>query len=337
MTQNFFSHPIKEVLSHFKVNEKEGLTVDEVIRRQQEYGLNELEAKMKKSFIVMFFSEFKSTMIIILLIAAIISGVTGIMSDEGILEALVILAILIVNALIGAIQEKRAEASLEALRNMSSPHAKVIRNGGVTEVISKELVPGDIVILETGDIVPADIRLTQAVNLKIQEASMTGESVPVEKQTETLYDENISIGDRTNMAFTTGMVTYGRGEGVVVGTGMSTEVGKIAKMLQHTDATKTPMSIRLEQLGKILGYAAIAICVVIFGVGLLYGHDILEVFMTAVSLAVAAIPEGLPAISTVVLSIGVQRMVKKNAIIRTLPSVETLGCATVICSDKTGT
>ena len=337
MTQNFYSYPSKEVLSHFKVNEKEGLTSDEVIRRQQEYGLNELESKKKKSFLVMFFEEFKSVMIIILLAAAVISGVTGFISGEGLLEAWVILAILVVNALIGAVQQKRAESSLEALRNMSSPHAKVIRNSGVTEVTSSELVPGDIVILETGNIVPADIRLTQAVNLKIQEASMTGESVPVEKHTEALHDENISIGDRTNMAFTTGMVTYGRGEGVVVGTGMKTEVGKIAQMLQHTDATKTPMSIRLEELGKILGYAAIAICAVIFGVGLLYGHDLLEVFMTAVSLAVAAIPEGLPAISTVVLSIGVQRMVKRNAIIRTLPSVETLGTATVICSDKTGT
>ena len=305
MTLNFYSKPPQEVLSHFHVNEKDGLTSDEVASRQQKYGLNELEAKKKKSFLSMFFSEFKNTMIIILLIAAIISGVTGILSGEGVLEAVVILAILIVNALIGAIQEKRAESSLESLRNMSSPQAKVIRNGGVTEVASKELVPGDIVILETGDIVPADIRLTKAVNLKVQEASMTGESLPVEKHTETLYAEDISLGDRTNMAFTTGMVTYGRGEGVVVGTGMDTEVGKIAQLLQHTDTVETPMSIRLNQLGKILGYAAIGICLVIFGVGVFYGHDILEVFMTAVSLAVAAIPEGLPAISTVVLSIGV--------------------------------
>ena len=321
----------------FNVDPKEGLTTDEVIRRQQKYGLNELKSKKKKSFVVMFFEEFKSAMIIILLIAAVISGITSVIQGEGLLETWVILAILIVNALIGAIQQKKAESSLEALRNMSSPLAKVVRNGGVTEVNSKELVPGDILILETGDIVPADIRIINAVNLKIQEASMTGESVPVEKQTEALLNEDVSIGDQTNMAFTTGMVTYGRGEGVVVATGMNTEVGKIAQMLQHTKATETPMSIRLEQLGKILGYAALAICVVIFLVGVFYGHNILDVFMTAVSLAVAAIPEGLPAISTVVLSIGVQRMVKKNAIIRTLPSVETLGAATVICSDKTGT
>ncbi|MFV0392507.1 MAG: calcium-translocating P-type ATPase, PMCA-type [Paludibacteraceae bacterium] len=337
LTEKYYSLQAEEVIKKLDVSVATGLSADEVVNRQEKYGMNQLESKKKKSFFVMFFEEFKSTMIVILLIAAIISGVTGILSGEGLLETWVILAILVVNALIGAVQEKRAEASLDALRNMSSPRAKVIRNGGVTEVNSQELVPGDVVILETGDIVPADIRLTQAVNLKIQEASMTGESVPVEKQTEALYDKDISIGDRTNMAFTTGMVTYGRGEGIVVGTGMNTEVGKIAQMLQHTDSTETPMSIRLEQLGKILGYAAIAICVVIFGVGLLYGQELLEVFMTAVSLAVAAIPEGLPAISTVVLSIGVQRMVKKNAIIRTLPSVETLGCATVICSDKTGT
>ncbi|NLO70315.1 MAG: HAD-IC family P-type ATPase, partial [Porphyromonadaceae bacterium] len=337
MTQYHYSQPVKEVLKNFKVNENEGLSTEEASHRQQEYGLNELESKKKKSFIIMFLEEFKSVMIIILLIAAAISGVTGILSGEGLLETWVIIAILVANALIGAVQEKRAESSLEALRNMSSPLAKVIRNGGIDEVNSKELVPGDIVILETGDIVPADLRLIEAVNLKIQESSMTGESVPVEKQTEILQNTEVSLGDRTNMAFTTGMVTYGRGKGVVTATGMGTEVGKIAKLLQHTDSTETPMSIRLEQLGKILGYAAIAICAAIFGIGLLYKNDILEVFMTAVSLAVAAIPEGLPAISTVVLSIGVQRMVNKNAIIRTLPSVETLGCATVICSDKTGT
>ena len=337
MIQDAFQKKVTEVLNILNVDSKEGLAADEVIRRQKKYGLNELKGKKKKSFIMMFLEEFKSTMIIILLIAAVISGITSVIQDEGLLESGIILAILIVNALIGAIQEKRAESSLEALRNMSSPLAKVVRNGGVTEVSSKELVPGDILVLETGDIVPADIRIINAVNLKIQEASMTGESVPVEKQTEALLDGDVSIGDQTNMAFTTGMVTYGRGEGVVVATGMNTEVGKIAQMLQHTEATETPMSIRLEQLGKILGYAALAICVVIFVVGVLYGHNILDVFMTAVSLAVAAIPEGLPAISTVVLSIGVQRMVKKNAIIRTLPSVETLGAATVICSDKTGT
>lgn len=334
---SFFTKTTEQVLEHFKVNRTIGLTADEVEKKQQEYGLNELESSKKKTFFVMFLEEFKSVMIIILLIAAIISGITGVLSGEGLLETWVILAILIVNALIGAFQQKKAESSLEALRNMSSPLAKVVRNSTVTEINSKELVPGDIIILETGDIVPADIRIVESVNLKIQEASLTGESVPVEKKSETVQDENIPLGDRVNMAYTTGIITYGRGTGIVVGTGMDTEVGKIAQMLQHADITKTPMSIRLEQLGKILGYAAVIICTVIFGVGIIYGHDILEVFMTAVSLAVAAIPEGLPAISTVVLSIGVQRMVKKNAIIRTLPSVETLGCATVICSDKTGT
>jgi Ca2+-transporting ATPase len=205
------------------------------------------------------------------------------------------------------------------------------------EVSTKELVPGDIVILETGSVIPADLRLTEAVNLKVQESALTGESVPVEKNITTLKGEDISIGDRLNMCYSSGIVTYGRGRGVVVGTGMNTEVGKIAGMLQETADTETPMSRRLEQLGKVLGTAALIICGVIFIVGVLYGNSVMDMFMTAVSLAVAAIPEGLPAVSTVVLAIGVQRMVKRNAIIRTLPSVETLGSATVICSDKTGT
>lgn len=333
----YYSQDVQTVLKNLNVDKQKGLSADQIVSQVEKYGSNELTSKKTKSFWKMFFDEFKSTMIIILLLASIISGVTGVMSGEGVLESIIILAILVVNAFIGAYQEKRAEASLAALRTMSTPLAKVRRNGVVVEVNSKELVPGDIVILETGNIVPADMRLIDAVNLKIQEASLTGESVPVEKQSLRLNSDNISLGDRTNMAYTTGMVTYGRGEGVVVSTGMNTEVGKIAKMLQETDQTETPMSIRLNQLGKLLGYVAIGISVVIFAVGIIYGHAILEVFMTAVSLAVAAIPEGLPAISTVVLSIGVQRMVKKNAIIRNLPSVETLGCATVICSDKTGT
>jgi Ca2+-transporting ATPase len=220
---------------------------------------------------------------------------------------------------------------------MSKPLTRVLRDGVVKEVLTTHLVPGDIVILETGAVIPADLRLIETINLKIQESALTGESVPVEKQTNALKGDDFGPGDRINMAFSSGMVTYGRGRGVVVATGMKTEVGKIANMLQETTDTETPMSRRLEQLGKLLGTSALIICAIIFIVGVLYGNSVITMFMTAVSLAVAAIPEGLPAVSTVVLAIGVQRMVKKNAIIRTLPSVETLGSATVICSDKTGT
>lgn len=327
----------EDVLRDLNVSGQHGLFAEEAQKRIEQYGYNKLTSKKKKTFFQVFLEQFKSFMILILLVAAIISGITGVVSGEGLLDTFVILGILILNALIGAIQEKKAEASLEALQKMSAPVSKVMRNGAMTQIPTQELVPGDIVVLETGDVVPADLRLIKAVNLKIQESALTGESVPVEKQTDIIEGDNVPLGDRTNMAFTTGLITYGRGRGVVVTTGMQTEVGNIANMIQHTADTETPMKIRLEKLGKTLGIAALAICAVIFVVGILYGNSVLKVFMTAVSLAVAAIPEGLPAISTVVLAIGVQRMVKKNAIIRTLPSVETLGSATVICSDKTGT
>jgi len=234
-------------------------------------------------------------------------------------------------------QEVKAQSSLEALNRMSAPHSKVLRGGQVEEIVSTDIVPGDIVVLDTGDIIPADLRLIETANLKIQESALTGESVPVEKREALLEGRDISLGDRYNMAYSTSTVTYGRGKGVVVATGMHTEVGKIAHMLQNTQETETPMSKRLEQLGKVLGYVALSICALIFLVGVLYGNNWLEVLMMAVSLAVAAIPEGLQIVSTIVLAIGVQRMVKLNAIVRTLPSVETLGSTTVICSDKTGT
>lgn len=316
---------------------REGLNSEEAKLRLDKYGYNQLIAKKNKTFIRIFLAQFRSFMIIILLIAAAVSGVVGIMEGEGIIDTFVILGILILNAFIGAYQELKAESSLEALKNLASPNTKVLRDGVTIEIPTVELVPGDIVILETGAIIPADLRLIEAVNLKINESSLTGESVPVLKQTEALSGDDIALGDRTNMAFSSGMVTYGRGRGVVVTTGMQTEVGKIADMIQQTDNTETPMSRRLEQLGKVLGIAALIICGVIMLVGILYGNSVMSMFMTAVSLAVAAIPEGLPAVSTVVLAIGVQRLVKRNAIIRTLPSVETLGSATVICSDKTGT
>lgn len=324
-------------MQQFGVDAGQGLSDAEITKRVEEHGLNRLAAQKQKSLLSMFIEQFKSSMVVILLVAAVVSGVIGVMEGEGLVETFVILAILIVNAVIGTVQEKRAQSSLEALNKMSSPHTKVLRGGQVSEIDSVDVVPGDIVILETGDIVPADTRLFEVVNLKVQESALTGESVPVDKSRDVLPNEEIPLGDRHNMAFSTSVITYGRGKGVVVGTGMQTEVGKIAHMLQHTEATETPMGKRLEQLGKVLGYVALIICAFIFGIGVIYGNDWLEMFMMAVSLAVAAIPEGLQIVSTIVLAIGVQRLVKQHAIVRTLPSVETLGSTTVICSDKTGT
>jgi Ca2+-transporting ATPase len=265
--KEFYGKEISELVTSLKTNEQSGLTTDEVRRRITEYGYNQIESKSKKSIVRMFFEQFRSFMIIILLVAAAISGVVGIMEGEGLLDTWIILGILIVNALIGAVQEKKAETSLEALKELASPLSKVLRDGAITETNTKLLVPGDIVILETGAVVPADIRLTEAVNLKIQESSLTGESLPVDKITEALQGDDIPLGDRKNMAFSSGMVTYGRGRGVVVATGIQTEVGKIADMLQHAGDTETPMSKRLNQLGKMLGIVALVICAVIFGVG----------------------------------------------------------------------
>ena len=332
-----YNQPVDALLQQFDVTSDAGLTDEEVKRRMDTHGPNRLDTTKQKSLLSMFFEQFMSSMVVILFIAAIISGVIGVMHDEGLVESFVILAILIINALIGTVQEMKAQSSLDALNRMSSPHTKVLRGGQVTEVVSTEIVPGDIVLLDTGDIIPADLRLIESVNLKIQESALTGESVPVEKTAVQLQEKEVPLGDRDNMAFSTSMVTYGRGKGLVVATGMQTEVGKIAHMLQHTEATETPMGKRLQQLGKVLGYVALAICVVIFIVGVSYGNDWMEMLMMAVSLAVAAIPEGLQIVSTIVLAIGVQRLVKLNAIVRTLPSVETLGSTTVICSDKTGT
>ena len=276
-------------------------------------------------------------MIIVLIIAAIVSGIVGYIQGEGITDSIIIMIVVIVNAIIGVAQENKAEKSLEALKKLSSYSAKVVRDGKILVVPSKDLVPGDLVVLETGDYVPADIRITEAVNLKSQESSLTGESVPVEKYASTISDDEVGIGDRTNMLFSSSLITYGRGKGIVVETGMNTEVGKIAGILNNTEKSDTPLQQRLNKLGKTLGIASIAICAVIFVIGLIQGKAALDMFMTAVSLAVAVIPEGLAAVSTIVLAIGVQRMVKKNAIVKKLPAVETLGSASVICSDKTGT
>ncbi len=335
--KHYFNKSIKEVSQELGVDILSGLESQEAKKRLSEYGQNTLKAKKGKSFFIMFIEQFKSFMIFILIIAAIISGVVGIRSGEGLLDTYIIMGILLMNALIGAYQEKKAQKSLESLKKLSSPTAKVIRDGQTSTIPATDIVPGDIIEIETGDIIPADVRLVEAVNLKVQESSMTGESVPVEKHSDIISDTEASLGDRFNMAFSSGIVTYGRGKGIVIGTGMNTEIGNIAQMLEDNTGSETPMKVRLEKLGKILGIASLIICAIIFIIGVIYGRPVLSMFMVAISLAVAAIPEGLPAISTIVLSIGVQRMVKHNAIIRTLPSVETLGSTTIICSDKTGT
>ena len=334
---NWFNKSVEEVEKELETDLSKGLSNEEVQKRREKYGLNELKAKKKKSLFQKFLDQFKDFSIIILIIAAIVSGVVGVAEGEGVTDTIIILIVVIVNAIIGVSQEAKAEKSLEALQKLTDHASKVVRNGEVTVVPAKELVPGDIVVLDTGDYIPADLRIIEAVNLKSQESSLTGESVPVEKTTEKIEEKEVGIGDRVNMLFSSSLVTYGRGKGIVVETGMTTEVGKIADMLDNTEEQITPLQEKLNKLGKTLGIAALAICVVIFIIGLIQGKEPIHMFMTAVSLAVAAIPEGLVAVSTIVLAIGVQKMVKKNAIVKRLPAVETLGSATVICSDKTGT
>ena len=335
--QNLWFHKsVEETKEYFKVDEN-GLTSEKVSENRAKYGTNELQAKKKKSTFVKFLEQFKDFMIIVLIIAAIISGVVGYIEGEGITDSIIILIVVVLNAVIGVIQENKAEKSLEALQKLSAHVSKVIRNGKMEVIPAKELVPGDIVVLDTGDYVPADLRIIEAVNLKSQEASLTGESVPVDKKTEKIENAEVDLGDRDNMLFSSSLITYGRGKGIVVETGMNTEVGKIAGIINSAEETQTPLQAKLNKLGKTLGIAALVICAIIFVIGLLYGKDPIEMFMTAVSLAVAVIPEGLAAVSTIVLAIGVQRMVKRHAIVKKLPAVETLGSTTVICSDKTGT
>jgi len=338
MKTNWFNQTVDETISNLKTDVENGLSIEEVKKRQEQYGLNELKAKKKKSLFVKFLEQFKDFMIIVLIISAIISGIVGVAEGEGITDTIIILAVVLVNAIIGVAQENKAEKSLEALQKLSSHVAKVMRNGKLEVIPSKELVPGDIVILDTGDYVPADLRIIEAINLKSQEAALTGESVPVEKNSDKIDDEKIGLGDRLNMLFSSSLITYGRGKAVVVETGMNTEVGKIADIINTAEDQGTPLQQKLNKLGKTLGVVALVICAIMFFIGtFLYNKEPIHMFMTAVSLAVAAIPEGLPAVFTIVLAIGVQRMVKKNAIVKKLPAVETLGSASVICSDKTGT
>lgn len=322
--------PLEEVKQ--QTNQQTGLTSKQAQTLLEENGPNQLTQQEKKPLWAKFLDQFKDAMIVILMIAAIISFVLGERID-----AIIIMAIVVINALLGVYQEGKAENALEALQQLSAPTSKVIRDGKEVSIDSKELVVGDIIVLEAGDLVNADIRLLDSSSLKIEEASLTGESVPVEKDAAVQVEENAPLGDRLNMAYSSGQVTYGRALGVVSATGMDTEVGKIATILNATVNEQTPLQKQLNKLGKLLGIIAVVAVLVIFFIGIFNGKEPFEMFMTSISLAVAVIPESLPTVSTIVLSMGVQRLVKQNAIVKTLPSVETLGSTTVICSDKTGT
>lgn len=328
----WFNKNLEEVVENLNVNMNNGLDEEEAKKRQEEHGLNELEEQEGRTLLSMIAGQFKDFLIIVLLAAALVSGFVGELKD-----AILIVAIVIVNAIMGVVQENKAEQSLAALKKLSTPTAKVIRDGSTQEIPAQELVPGDIILLDAGDYIPADGRLVEAASLKIQESALTGESVPVGKHTKKIDKEEVPLGDRKNLVYMSSVVTYGRGKAIVTKTGMDTEIGKIADMIQKSETVQTPLQKRLEELGKLLGIGALIICGLMFLVGVLQGRETFGMFLTAVSLAVAAIPEGLPAIVTVVLALGVQRMINKNAIIRKLPAVETLGSASVICSDKTGT
>ncbi len=334
-----YSQSADEVLKALGSDAKTGLSGAEAAKRLAEHGPNRLRGKKKKSWAARFFAQFKDVMIICLIVAAIVSFVVAARGDDAkeFLEPALILVIVVLNAVIGVAQESRAEKALDALQNLSAPHTRVIRDGVEQVIDAADVVPGDIIRLEAGDSVPADARLLRAVSLKSEESALTGESVPSEKDADAAVAADAPLGDRVTMLYSGCSISYGTALAVVTDTGMKTEMGKIANLLEGAGETKTPLQEKLAQLGKYLGIVALVACAVIFVIGLINKIPPLEIFMTAVSLAVSAIPEGLPAIVTVVLSIGVQRMVKKNAIIRRLPAVETLGSASVICSDKTGT
>ena len=335
----YFSSKAEQVLQSLQTDPAQGLSAAEAARRLEQHGANVLREKKKKTNLQRFLDQFKDVMILILIAAAIVSFVIACVEGNPgeFFEPALILLIVILNAVMGMLQESKAEKALDALKSMSAPHARVLRDGTEQIIDAASLVPGDIIRLEAGDFVPADARLLHSAGLKSEESALTGESVPSEKDAQEPVAADAALGDRVNMVFSGCSVTYGTATAVVTATGMQTEMGKIAGLLSGEEETQTPLQKKLASLGKILGFVALGACAIIFVVGLLNGIDVLEIFMTSVSLAVSAIPEGLPAIVTIVLSIGVQRMVKKNAIIRRLPAVETLGSASVICSDKTGT
>ncbi len=339
----WFTKSLSETVEGFNADLSNGLTAVEAKRRLSEYGPNKLAEKKKKSLLVLFLEQLNDTLIYILLAAAAISAALGEISD-----AVIILVVVLINAVVGVVQESKAEKALDALKKLSSPHALVRRDGAVVEIPSEDIVPGDIVVIDAGRVIPCDLRWAEAVNLKVEEAALTGESVPVEKDASYIAkDGNAPLGDRVNMGYLSTTATYGRGIGIAVGTGMNTEIGKIAGMLEANEEESTPLQKKLDEFGKKLGTAILILCGVMFVVEmgsswLKLGHlpagkDLIEFFLEAVSLAVAAIPEGLAAIVTIVLAIGMQRMVQRNAIVRKLPAVETLGAVNVICSDKTGT
>jgi Ca2+-transporting ATPase len=345
------SKPIEEIVSAFRTDLERGLSQQEAQDRLRNFGANELTEKPRPGFLALLWGQFNNYLVIILIVAALIALALGEWVDS-----IAIMIIVVLNAVVGVIQESKAEQALAALKKMAAPNAQVIRDGEQVAIPSRELVPGDVVFLEAGNYVPADLRLVSSVNLKVEEASLTGESVPVEKKAAMVVDKDVPLGDRKNSAYMSTMATYGRGKGVVAATGMNTQIGLIAEMIQSYEDEATPLQQKLQHLGKVLGTVTIAICAFVFVYGLirdtkltdiftigfldyLQGEqkDIINLFMTAVSLAIAAVPEGLPAIVTICLALGMQQMVKRHALIRKLPAVETLGCATVICSDKTGT
>ena len=316
---------------------KDGISDDEAKSRLKKYGLNKLKESKKKSFIVKFLEQFKDVMLIILLISAVISGIVSVKTGETLTDSIIILFVVILNAVLGVIQESKAEKAIEALKSMSLPYIKARRNGKIESVKVEELVIGDVVLIEAGDYIPADLRVIESHSLKIEEAALTGESLSVDKQAEKIDKEEVALGDRVNMAYTGSSVVYGRGEGIVVATAMDTELGKIAEQLSSQKVEITPLQKKMNELSKVLSVVVIVIAIIMFIIGYLKGNPIIDVFMLAISLAVAAIPEGLSAVITITLAIGVQKMAKENAIVRKLSAVEALGCTEVICSDKTGT
>ena len=334
----WYTIPTKEVEKQMRTNIEFGLNEKQVEDKQNKFGLNKLEEKKKESIFIKFIKQFNDFMIIILIIASIISAVVArLEGNNDYIDSIIIIAIVVFNAIMGLVQETKAEKSLEALKKMTAPTCKVKRNGKISTIKSEQIVPGDIVLLEAGNYVPADCRLISSSNLKIEESSLTGETVPVLKDANCTLKEKTALGDMVNMAFSTTIVVNGHGEAIVTDTGMNTKVGKIAKMIITNEAPETPIQKKLGEVGKSLGIACLGICLLIFVIGIFKKIEPIEMFMTSVGLAVAAIPEGLPAIVTIMLSIGVTKMAKKNSIIRKLPAVETLGSSSVICSDKTGT
>lgn len=329
----YSNEPIDKIISHFDTNITNGLSSKAAEELLSKNGKNKLIAKKKKTLLELFLSQINDVMIYILIAAALISALVGEVSDS-----IIIVIVILINAIIGVVQENKAEKALEALKSLSTPKALVKRDGNILEIPSEDVVLGDLVIIDAGRYIPADLRLIESINLKVDESAFTGESLPAEKDSSiVLSSDDVAIGDKSNMAFMSTLATYGRGSGIVVSTGMDTEIGKIAKMLDTENDNITPLQKNLAHLGKILGIGAVSISILMFIISMFQGRDFLQMFMTSISLAVAAIPEGLPATVAIVLALGVQRMSKENAIIRKLPAVETLGSVNIICSDKTGT